>query len=138
MERFSRRFLVARDKMRISIVTDGHPEGTTGAPGVECLRPRTNGQRSGGGEWEEKLDSPEAIARFGDILTKRGRSSRSGPVRFLSIRLSVDGSGQRGKVCARPKPAGPGGRRRGWRVVGGGWRGNGGVRSVKPKSRSSQ
>jgi len=60
---------------------------------------------------EKRMDLSEEIAwfgnmlNFGDILTKRGRSSRSGPVRSLAIRLSVDGSSQRGKVCARPEPA---------------------------------
>ena len=56
-----------------------------------------------------KFDLPEAVARFGDILNnKGGRSSRSGP-RSISVNpWSVDGSSQRGKVCARPEPAGPG------------------------------
>ncbi len=45
------------------------------------------------------------IACFGDMLTKRGQSSRSGPVLSLSIRRSVAGSSQRGGR-ARPDPAG--------------------------------
>ncbi len=53
---------------------------------------------------------------FGDILTKRDRSSRSGPDQSMAIRLSVSGSSQRGKVCARPEPAGGA---RGRRVAGG-------------------
>src|SRR5208337_1069261 len=52
-----------------------------------------------------------------------GRSSRPGPVRSLPIRRSVDGSSQRGKVCARPDPAGPGvvGRGAGEQWPGGRW-----------------
>jgi hypothetical protein len=51
------------------------------------------------------MDLSEEIAwlgnmlNFGDILTKRDRSSRSGPVRSFPIRMSVDGSSQRGE-CA--------------------------------------
>src|SRR5271157_2632742 len=39
------------DSERTRTPVDGHPAGTSGAPGVERLRPRANGQRSGGGEW---------------------------------------------------------------------------------------
>ena len=46
------------------------------------------------------------IARFGAILKERGRPSRSGLVRSLSIRWMVSCISQRGRVCARPDPAG--------------------------------
>jgi len=71
---------------------------------------------------EKRMDLSEEIAwfgnilNFGDILTKRGRSSRSGPVRSLTIRRSVDGSSQWGRVCARPEPAGGAWRRGAWRA----------------------
>ena len=74
-----------------------------------------NGSAAASGE--KRMDLSEEIAwfsnilHFGDILTKRDRSSRSCPARSFPIRMSVDGSSQRGKVCARPQPAGPGGRR---------------------------
>src|SRR5271157_4748976 len=35
---------------RISVAAYSHPAGTSGAPGVERLRPRANGRWSGGGE----------------------------------------------------------------------------------------
>jgi len=57
---------------------------------------------------EKKFDLSEAVARFGDILIESGRSSRLGPVRSLTNRRLVSGSSQRGRVCARPDPAGPG------------------------------
>src|SRR5271157_1377898 len=53
---------------------------------------------------EKKFDLSDTVARFGDILKKGGRSSRSGPARSLSIWRSVDGSSQRGRVCARSDP----------------------------------
>jgi len=51
----------------------------------------------------KRMDLSEEIAwfgnilHFGDILTNRVRSSRSGPVRSFPIRMSVHGSSQRGK-----------------------------------------
>ena len=48
---------------------------------------------------EKRIDFSAGVAWFGDILIERGRSSRSGPVRSLPIRLSVSGSSQRGRVC---------------------------------------
>ena len=57
---------------------------------------------------DERIDYSVGIARFGAILKERDRSSRSGPVRSLPSRVSVSGSSQRGRVCARPDPAGPG------------------------------
>src|SRR5271157_1844915 len=53
---------------------------------------------------EKKFDLSDTVARFGDILKKGGRSSRSGPARSLSIWRSVDGSSGRGTVCARSDP----------------------------------
>src|SRR5271157_3127205 len=58
---------------------------------------------------EESVDFVGTNRLFGDILKYTGRSSRSGPVRSLPIRQSVNGSSQRGRVCARPDPAGAGG-----------------------------
>jgi hypothetical protein len=61
---------------------------------------------------EKRMDLSEEIAwlgnipNLGDILTERDRSSRSRPVRSFPIRMSVDGSSQRGRVRARPDPAG--------------------------------
>src|SRR5271157_1353718 len=57
---------------------------------------------------DKRIDFSVGIARFGAILKERDRSSRSGPVRFLEIRRWVSGSSQRGRVCARLDPAGPG------------------------------
>jgi hypothetical protein len=50
-----------------------------------------NGRAAASGE--KKFDLSEGIARFGDILKQGGCSS-------------VSGSSQRGRVCARPDPAG--------------------------------
>src|SRR5271157_4296014 len=58
---------------------------------------------------EESVDFVGTNRLFGDILKYTGRSSRSGPVRSLPIRQSVNGTSQRGRVCARPDPAGAGG-----------------------------
>src|SRR5271157_5017564 len=80
---------------------------TLSASGHERM---VNGRVEASGE--KRMDLSEEIAWFGnmlnlgDILTERDRSSRSGPVRSFAIRMSVDGSSQRGKVCARPEPAG--------------------------------
>ncbi len=69
-----------------------------------------NGRAAAGGE--KRMDLSEEITWFGnipnlgDILTERDRSSRSRPVRSFPIRMSVDGSSQRGRVRARPDPAG--------------------------------
>src|SRR5271157_6485237 len=83
------------------------------------------------------------------VLRGRGGSNTS-----LLPGRSVDGSSQRGKVCARPEPAGPGGRRENsgqriwskWRVVREQWpvasgqwpvnakRGAGGERKVPEQS----
>ncbi len=63
---------------------------------------------------EKRIDFSGGIARFGAILKERDRSSRSGPVRSFPIRLSVSGCSQRGRVCARPEPAGPGVGRGAW------------------------
>jgi hypothetical protein len=97
----------------------GHPLSSTqekwvvpvppGAIGVEHFQPRESGQIKGRAATyvEEKFDLPEPIAGFGDIMNiERGRSTRPGPVRSLPIRLSVSGSSQRGKICARPDPGG--------------------------------
>jgi len=65
---------------------------------------------------DKRIDFSVGIARFGAILKGRDRSSRSGPVRSLPNRLSVSGSSQRGRVCARPDPAGPGVGRGAWGV----------------------
>ena len=123
---------------RIGIAAYGHPAGRLGATGVERLRPRENGLRSNGGERGKTDGFFRRIARFGAILKERDRSSRSGPVRSLPNRLSVSGSSQRGRVCARPDPAGTGGWSA-WRVG----RGAGGVGivacgqcPVKPKAGS--
>jgi hypothetical protein len=92
---------------RTGIPADGPPAGTSGAPGVERLRPReqmVNGRAAASGE--KRIDFSVGSARFGAILKERGRSSRSGPVWSLPIRLSVAGSSQRGRFCARPHPAG--------------------------------
>ncbi len=75
---------------------------------------------------DKRIDFSEAIARFGGILKERDRSSRSGPVRSLPIRLSVSDSSQRGRVCARPEPAGRGrvavrGTGEWWSVASGQW-----------------
>ncbi len=40
---------------RISMAAYSHPAVTSGALGVERLRTRANGQRSGGGEWGGKV-----------------------------------------------------------------------------------
>jgi hypothetical protein len=53
---------------------------------------------------DKRIGFSVGIARFGAILKERDRSSRSGPVRSLPNRLSVSGSSQRGRVCARPDP----------------------------------
>ncbi len=69
---------------------------------------------------EEKFDLPEGIARFGDILNMEGPLVEIGSRSVfdtLTIRRLVEGSSQRGRVYARPDPAGPGGCRRGaWGV----------------------
>jgi hypothetical protein len=44
----------------------------SGVLGVERLRPRANGQRSGGGKREKWIDSSGEIAWFGDILNIDG------------------------------------------------------------------
>jgi hypothetical protein len=65
--------------------------------------------------WRTNRQSPRKVwsARVGrpnwcHTDRKRGRSSRSGPAGSFSIRQSVHGSSQRGRVCARSDPAGPG------------------------------
>ncbi len=40
---------------RISVAAYSHPAVTSGALGVERLRTRANGQRSGGGKWGGKV-----------------------------------------------------------------------------------
>jgi|SRR5271157_556227 len=74
------------------------------------------------------MDLSAEIARFGDILIIEGSFIEPGPVRFLAIRQSVSGSSQRGRVRARPEPAGPGAAR----SVG---RENGGQRDVGARPR---
>jgi len=61
-------------KERTGIGSDGHPAGTSGAPGVEGPRPRANGQRLGGGEraWLNLL-SADLLAGWGQNALKRGR-----------------------------------------------------------------
>ena len=49
---------------------------------------------------EKRIDFSAGVAWFGDILIERGRSSRSGPVRSLPIRLS--GRVDRGGCPPRP------------------------------------
>ncbi len=69
-----------------------------------------NGPAAARGQKRQDLSNQIAwfgnMLSFGVILTERDRSSRSCPVRSLPIRMSVDGSSQRGQVCARPEPAG--------------------------------
>ena len=55
---------------------------------------------------EKRIDFSAGVAWFGDILNTEGLLRRPGPVRSLPIRLLVLGSCQRGRVCARPDPAG--------------------------------
>jgi len=102
---------------RTGTPADGHPAGTSGALGVERLRPRermVNGRAAASGE--KRIDLSVGCARFGAILKERGRSSRSGPVWSLPIRLSVAGSSQRGRFCARPSPRWSGVGRGAWGV----------------------
>src|SRR5271157_2997436 len=75
-----------------------------------------NGRAAASGE--KTIDFSEQIAWFGDILKEWERSSRSGPVCSLTNRLSVSGSSQRGRVRARPDPAGGA-----WSVARGAWGG---------------
>ena len=66
---------------------------------------------------EEKFDLPEGIARFGDILNMEGPLVEIGSRSVFGNSAVGGGSSQRGRVCARPDPAGPGGWRRGaWGV----------------------
>ncbi len=70
--------------------------GTSGAPGVERLRPRANGQRSGGGERGETDSFVRRIACFGDIL------NMDGPLLEIGSRSVFDNR------CAGARlPAGP-------------------------------
>ena len=55
---------------------------------------------------EEKFDSPEAIARFSDILNKERPIVEIGPRSIFVNSVSLDGSSQQGRVCARSDPAG--------------------------------
>jgi hypothetical protein len=41
------------DKKRTGVAASGLPPSTPEATGIERLHPRENGQRLGGGEWEE-------------------------------------------------------------------------------------
>ena len=54
------------------MATQSGPAGTPSAAGVERRRPRENGQRLGGGEWEERIDLSERIAWFGGIIEIEG------------------------------------------------------------------
>jgi hypothetical protein len=57
------------DKPRTGTPADGPPTGTSGAPGVDRLRPRANGQRSGGGERGE-TEFVLTVTDFGDIYRR--------------------------------------------------------------------
>jgi len=87
---------------RAGIAVDSHPAGTPEATGLERRWPRENRQRVSGAEW----GGPDEFVRWNHpvrrIMRKRDRSSRSGPVRSLPSGLSVSGSSQQGRVCARP------------------------------------
>jgi hypothetical protein len=69
---------------------------------------------------EKGMDLSEGIAWFGnilnfsDILNMDAPLVEVGPRSFLAIRRSVDGSSQRGRVCARPDPAGGAGAKELW------------------------
>ena len=68
----------------------GHPAGTSGAPGVQRSghERMVNGRAAASGE--KSIGFSARIAWFGDILNReRDRSSRSGPVRSLSIQSDV-------------------------------------------------
>jgi len=71
-----------------------------------------SGQRPGGVRGESRIQSSNAAAFFGELLSigvilkRMGRALSSRPVRSLSIRLSVTGSSQRGMGCIRPQPTG--------------------------------
>jgi len=55
------------------------------------------------------LDFPQELP--GSVHNKiEGPLGQIRPIRSFAIRQSVAGSSQRGRVCARPDPAGPGGR----------------------------
>src|SRR5208283_5091486 len=57
---------IRESEQRTGIAPYGQPAGTLGATGVERLRPRENGQRSGGGEWGgERIGFSAGIAWFG-------------------------------------------------------------------------
>src|SRR5208337_1434590 len=60
----------------------------------------------------ELIQFSASTAWFDVILDREGRSLRAGSVCSFPIRRSVSGSSQRGRVRARPDPAGPGVRRR--------------------------
>ncbi len=55
---------------------------------------------------EKKFDLSETVARFSDILNKERPIVEIGPRSIFVNSVSVDGSSQRGKVRARPHPAG--------------------------------
>src|SRR5271157_2183306 len=90
---------------RIVIVAYGHLPGTPGATGLERLVTRANGQRSAEASGEKRIDFSEEIAWFGYILKFGDILNMDGPLVEIGSR-SVDGSSQRGRVRARPDPAG--------------------------------
>ena len=78
-----------------------------GTGGADRFLPREHGQRSGGGVRGETNGFVRKNRPCRDILNSGGPLVEIGPVRSFPIRLSVDGSSQRGKVCGRPELAGP-------------------------------
>ncbi len=60
--------------------------------------------RLGDGERGEKFDLSGTVARFGDILNQGRPIVEIGPRSVFANSVSVDGSSQRGRVCARADP----------------------------------
>src|SRR5208337_3568917 len=68
---------------------------------------------------EKKFDLSETVARFSDILNKERPIVEIGPRSIFVNSVSVDGSSQQGRVCARSDP--PLVSRRAWGVRRGAW-----------------
>ncbi len=86
--------------------------------GVLCLADKVSGTGTdfGTGNGDERETETQLVLDFpqelpGSVHNKiEGPLGQIRPIRSFAIRQSVAGSSQRGRVCARPDPAGPGGR----------------------------
>jgi len=69
-----------------------HPAGTPGAPGVERLRPRVNGQRRVAASGEKRMELSEEIAWFGNMLNFGDILNMDGPLVEIGSRSAFGNS----------------------------------------------